>query len=185
MPVLNTERLLLRRMYRTDAEDMFEYSRQPCVTEFLTWSPHPDKKYTARYLSYLQRRYDEGSFYDWGLIFRRDAKMIGTCGFTSFSEENNSAECGYVLNPAYWGRGIAAEALFEVMGFGFDVLGLHRIECRFMIGNERSRRVAEKVGMQFEGYRRDALLCGNDYKTVGVSAILEDEYRRVRAARRR
>lgn len=177
MPVLNTERLLMRRMYRTDADDMFEYSRLPCVTEYLTWSPHPDRRYTARYLSYLQRRYDEGAFYDWGLILRQNAKLIGTCGFTRFSEDNNSAECGYVLNPAYWGYGLAAEALSEVMRFGFDVLGLHRIECRFMIGNERSRRVTEKVGMKFEGYSRDALYCGEEYKTVGTSAILEDEYR--------
>lgn len=167
---------MLRRMYRSDADDMYEYSRQPLVTQYLTWDPHPDRRYTAKYLSYLSGRYDEGTFYDWGVVLRDERKLIGTCGFTRFSEENNSAECGYVLNPAYWGQGIAAEALTEVMRFGFTTLGLHRIECRYMIGNERSRRVMEKVGMSYEGTFRDALLLGAEYKTVGVCAILSDEF---------
>ena len=176
MPVLYTDRLMLRRMFRTDVDDMFEYSKLTSVTRFLTWTPHPDKRYTARYLSYLSHKYDEGTFYDWGVVYRPDAKMIGTCGFTRFSEENNSAECGYVLNPAYWGRGIAAEALFEVMRFGFLRLGLHRIECRYMIGNDRSRRVMEKVGMTYEGTYRDSLLLGDEYKTVGVCAIIDSDF---------
>lgn len=179
IPILHTGRLVLRRMYRTDASDMFEYSRLPEVTRYLTWTPHPDRHYTARYLNYLSGQYDEGEFYDWGVVMRREMKMIGTCGFTRFSWDNNSAECGYVLNPAYWGRGIAAEALFEVMRFGFQTLGLHRIECRYMIGNDRSRRVMEKVGMTYEGTHRDSLLLGNEYKTVGVCAILEDDFRRI------
>ena len=177
MPILHTNRLMLRRMTKSDADDMYEYSCRPEVTQYLTWSPHPDKRFTVRYLSYLSTRYAEGSFYDWGVILRDERKMIGTCGFTRFSEDNNSAECGYVLNPDYWGRGIAPEALREVMRFGFNTLHLHRIECRYMIGNDRSRRVMEKVGMSYEGTHRDALLLGREYKTVGVCAILADEFR--------
>ena len=176
IPILHTRRLMLRRMTRADADDMYEYSCRPEVTKYLTWDPHPDKRYTARYLSYLSQRYAEGTFYDWGVVMRDERKLIGTCGFTRFSEENNSAECGYVLNPDYWGRGIAPEALCEVMRFGFGTLHLHRIECRYMIGKERSRRVMEKVGMTYEGTHRDALLLGREYKTVGVCAILADEF---------
>ncbi len=177
MPVLHTRRLMLRRMCRADADDMFEYSCMPETTRYLTWDPHPDRRYTARYLSYLATKYSEGSFFDWGVVLRSEKKLIGTCGFTRFSEENDSAECGYVINPRYWGYGFAPEALTEVMRFGFSTLGLHRIECRYMIGNEKSRRVMEKVGMRYEGTFRESMLIDGEYKTIGVCSILRDEFR--------
>ncbi len=176
IPTLETERLILRKMKRSDAKDVFEYSKNPKVTEYLLWMPHPSLGYTARYLTYLQDRYAVGKFYDWALVDKATGKMIGTCGFTCFHGEHNSAECGYVLNPDYWGRGLAAEALYRVMDFGFMTLGLHRIECRYMAGNDRSRRVMEKVGMTYEGMMRDLMLVGKEYKTVGVCAILADEF---------
>jgi ribosomal-protein-alanine N-acetyltransferase len=66
--------------------------------------------------------------------------MVGTCGFTSFNCSSDSAEVGYVLNPEYWGKGIATEALTKVLEFGFDQLKLHRIEAKFIKENERSRQ---------------------------------------------
>ena len=102
--------------------------------------------------------------------------MIGTCGFTSFSYDHNSAEIGYVLNPAYWGQGIAAEAVRAVLDVGFIKLNLHRIEARFMMGNDRSRRVMEKSGMTFEGFQRDAMYVLDEYRTIGICAILFSEY---------
>lgn len=176
IPTLYTKRLVLRRMLKSDADDMYEYSKNPEVTKYLLWLPHPNVKYTARYLSYLSGRYRDGAFYDWAITDRETGKMIGTCGFTRFFEDHNSAECGYVLNPSFWGRGIAAEALLAVMKFGFMTLGLHRIECRYMIGNDRSRRVMEKVGMTYEGTMRDAVLAGDVYKTVGICSILSNEF---------
>ena len=63
-----------------------------------------------------------------------------------------------------------------VLAFGFERLALHRIEARFMEGNEASLRVMEKVGMHFEGYRREAMLVKGTYRTIGYSSILRHEY---------
>ena len=65
IPILETERTVLRRMKVTDTVDMFEYACQPCVTEYLLWNPHRDKDYTMRYLQYVQTKYRVGDFYDW------------------------------------------------------------------------------------------------------------------------
>ena len=102
--------------------------------------------------------------------------MIGTCGFTSFSYDHNSGELGYVLNRNYWGQGLAVEAVRAVMEVGFLTLNLHRIEARFMQGNERSRRVMEKSGMIFEGYQREAMYILDKYRTIGTCAILFSDY---------
>jgi len=119
------------------------------------------------------------------VVYEPDCKMIGTCGFTSFNCSSDSAEVGYVLNPEYWGRGIAVEALQRILAFGFEDLGLHRIEARFIDGNDRSRRVMEKAGMNFEGILREAMLVKGNYVNVGICSILESEWKEIRGKRRK
>ena len=176
IPTLHTERLTLRRMLKRDAADMYEYASDPAVTEFLLWEPHINLKYTSRYLAFIQSKYRAGEFFDWAVIDNCESKMIGTCGFTSFDYENNSAEVGYVLNPSFWHKGIAPEALFEVIKFGFTVLKLNRIEAKYMLGNDNSRRVMEKVGMRFEGVSRDSIFVRGHYVSVGVCSVLRRDF---------
>lgn len=176
MPTLSTERLTLRKMLVGDCYDMNEYARRADVTEYLTWSPHPNVDYTKEYLAYLSHHYTLGDFYDWALILKDENKMIGTCGFTRFSFPNDSAEVGYVLNPAYRGRGLAPEALTEVLRFGFSVIGLNRIEAKYIVGNEASRRVMEKVGMRFEGVLRGGMKIKERYRDIGVCAVLAKDF---------
>ena len=176
IPTLKTDRLILRGMRVTDAEDMYRYAKREDVTRFLLWSPHPTPHYTEDYLRYLQGRYALGEFYDWAVVERDSGRMIGTCGFTRFDLPHGCGELGYVLNPEYHGRGCGTEAAEQVLRFGFETLELHRIEAKFMQGNDASRHVMEKLGMRFEGYRRDGMLVKGSYRTIGCCAILCDEY---------
>lgn len=175
-PTLETERLILRRVLKSDAEDMYDYARDSLVTEYLTWRPHPDLHYTEEYLSFLETRYAIGDFFDWAVVERESGRMIGTCGFTRFRYEDDCGEVGYVLNRSFWGKGYAPEALRAVVRFGFSQLSLERIEAKFIEGNERSFAVMRKVGMLFEGYRRSSLRVNGALRTVGMCAILRDEF---------
>ena len=170
IPTLHAARIALRPMHSIDAEDMYDYAKREEVTEFLLWSPHPSVSYTRDYLRYVEGRYALGDFYDWAIIDQESRRMIGTCGFTKINTDHDSGEIGYVLHPDFWGKGYAVEAARCVMDFGFEILGLHRIEARFMKGNERSLRVMEKLGMSFEGYHVDEIFVKGEYKTVGVCA---------------
>lgn len=176
MPVLNTERLLLRKMLQKDTNDMYEYASRADVTEYLTWSPHISPAATEEYLCSLDALYREGRFYDWALIIRESGKMIGTCGFTSFDYANNSAEIGYAMNPAFWGNGYMREAALAVMGFGFSEMLLHRIEAKYIIGNERSRKLMENCGMTYEGIHRSSMLIKGEYRDIGVCSVLYEEF---------
>ena len=177
-PQLETERLLLRAMRVSDAPDMYDYAHRPDVTRYLLWNPHPDVGYTRRYLEYLAGRYRLGQFYDWALIHKADGRMIGTCGFVRFDMPHNAAEIGYVLNPDYRGQGLMPEAAERILQFGFSVLNLHRVEAHFMIENTASRQVMEKLGMTFEGVRREAMLVKGLYRDIGTCAILASEFRK-------
>ena len=176
IPTLETDRLILRGMRVSDAEDMYDYACRPSVTQYLTWNPHTDITETREYLTYVGQRYRTGDFYDWAVVDRESGRMIGTCGFTSFSCPHDSAEIGYVLNPSFQGRGLATEAVRRVLDFGFTELGLHRIEAHFMEGNHASRRLMERVGMTFEGYARESMRIKGRFCTVGTCAVLRHEY---------
>ena len=176
IPDINTERLLLRRMRPEDCADMYEYSKCDDVTEYLLWSPHPNRIHTKKYLEYIKTRYDDGEFYDWAIELKSEGKMIGTCGFSSFDFVNNSAEVGYVINPAYQRHGYAPEALLEVMMFGFMELTLHRIEAKYMDGNDASRKVMDKLGMKYEGCARSSMFVKGKYRSIHTCAILSDEF---------
>lgn len=176
IPTIETERLLLRRMKISDYTDMYEYSCLDSVTKYLLWNSHPDARYTRDYLAYIQSQYRAGEFYDWAVVHKETNKMIGTCGFARLDFENNSAEIGYVLNPDFWRRGYATEAVKKIIDFGFHTLNLHRIEARYIVGNEVSRRVMEKCGMTYEGVHRASLFVKDSYVNVGYCAITAEEY---------
>lgn len=176
IPDLTTERLILRKIRLTDAPDMFEYSKDPDVTKYLLWDPHPNVEHTRNYIDYLQDRYRDGKYYDWAVVVRATGKMIGTCGFSALCLDHRSAEVGYVLNPAFRGQGYAGEALCAVLEFAFRRMQLNRVEARCVVENEPSERVMQKVGMQFEGIARSALFVKGSFRDIKIYSMLRDEY---------
>jgi len=174
-PVLTTERLILRPMRESDAENMFEYASDTEVTKYLLWDAHPTLKYTKDYLKFIQTKYKEGDFFDWAVIIKdergKEDGLIGTVGFASIDFANNWGEVGYVINPSYQRCGYATEAVKRVLRFAFVELEFNRVQARYIIGNDISRRVMEKSGMRFEGVQRGSLLLRGEYRDVGMCAL--------------
>jgi len=129
---------------------MYEYSGDTDVTRYLTWQPHANLIETKNYAHDLQKKYNAGKFFDWGIVFKEDGKFIGTCGLTTINLNKNSCEVGYVLAKKYWGRGLMPEALELIMDFAFTYFEFDRIEARFLEGNINSLRVMQKMGMVFD-----------------------------------
>ena len=87
--------------------------------------------------------------------------LIGTAEVRVTSSENQAGEVGYTMHPAHWGQGLATEATWLLVAFGFDELELHRIAATCRAENIGSRRVLEKNGFRLEGQLRDhKLICG-------------------------
>lgn len=178
IPTLETERLILRKMLVSDKEDIYAYSCRDDVTEYLTWTPHQSLSYTADYLRYIGQRYSVGDFFDWAVVEKKSGRVIGSCGFTRFDYPNDAGEIGYVFHPDFCGKGYATEAVREVVRFGFAALKLHRIEARYLKGNDRSCKLMERIGMRFEGERRESMLVKGAYRSVGTYSILAREYQK-------
>jgi len=95
--------------------------------------------------------------------------------YAAFERRTACAEIGYWLGEAYWGRGIATEAVGEITAYGFEHFDLIRIYAVIMEWNLASIRVIEKAGYQFEGRRRKAVT--KDGQTIDdlLYAIIRDD----------
>ena len=176
LPRLQTERLLLRPMERSDFADLYDYARREDTSRYLVWTPHPSPDYTRNYLAMIARLYRKGQFFDWAIVERQSGRMIGTCGFTKLDLQNRVGEIGYVLNPTRHGRGYATEAVMRVLEYGFFELQLNRVEGRYMVENMPSRRVMERCGLTYEGVLRQSMLIKGVYRDIGICSIVREEY---------
>ena len=175
-PVLETERLILTKISEEHAADMYEYSSDPDVTRYLTWSCHSSEKETARYIKILQKKYADGTFNDWGVIFKETGKFIGTCGYTSFDFDETTAEMGYVLAKPYWGKGLAAEAVKCAMKYAADNFGIKGFHAKHMEGNDASGRVMQKCGMKFEAMYKHSMFIKGEFKNIVVYRCTSEEF---------
>ena len=82
LPVLETERLLLRKVALTDSEDVFEFSSDPVVAHHMTWEKNSSKEETlANFLQPAIEGYEEGQCGTWAIVHKESDKVIGICSF--------------------------------------------------------------------------------------------------------
>jgi [ribosomal protein S5]-alanine N-acetyltransferase len=88
-----------------------------------------------------------------------DGEAIGAIGLVPGSDiERRSAELGYWLGAAHWGRGIATAAVHRICRYAFEDLDLLRIFATPMASNRSSKRVLEKAGFELEGVMRSCFV---------------------------
>jgi ribosomal-protein-alanine N-acetyltransferase len=179
VPVIETPRLILKKISMENLYDMNRYASLEETSRFLIWTPHLNLLETKGTIEFHMDQYKKRLPPNWGLTYKEDKRFIGTCGFTSVDEYNNSAELGYVLSPEYWGRGLMKEALRAVMKVAFLDVGFHRLTVRIMDGNVSSVKLAESVGFSYEGTARECQIIKGKYATVHTYSILEDEYEKI------
>ena len=146
MPMLQTPRLLLRSFGDDDLDRMSELFADQ---DFMRFSLGVySREQTAGFLNKVRARDRDGLPSQFGVIFREHNRLIGYCGFFSqIVDEIEDLEIGYRIDPAYWGRGIATEAVRAVRDHAFEDLHLARVMSLIHPDNAASRRVGEKNGM--------------------------------------
>ena len=175
LPRLETPRLVIRRMSMADAEDIYEYGRDPEVSRHVLWDAYRSVGEARMYLKYVQRQYRLNEPASWGIELKATGRLIGTIGFMWWNQEYRSAEVGYSLSRAYWNHGLMTEALRAVIKFGFEEMNLNRIEAQHETTNPASGRVMEKVGMKKEGVLRQRLRNKGKFVDVALYSVLRGE----------
>ncbi|MGE5607111.1 MAG: GNAT family N-acetyltransferase [Bacteroidota bacterium] len=178
IPRYETERLVMRKLTMEDAEDVFEYASNPEVSKYVTWETHRTINDSISFIKMTIEKYEHEAIGDWGLEYKANGKLIGTCGFVNWNKQHHWAGIGYVLSRDYWNRGIMTEAASVIIRHGFEKMDLNRIEAHHMIENIASGRVMQKVGMTFEGVVRGLFFARGTHHDVKLYSILKSEFLR-------
>ncbi|MDE6713702.1 MAG: GNAT family N-acetyltransferase [Lachnospiraceae bacterium] len=147
--VLSTERLTLRRWKEEDAGSLYEYAKDPEVGPIAGWPPHNNIEES---LDVIKNVFNGAECY--AICEKGSDKAIGAVelklnGHTDMTERDDECELGYWLGKPFWGRGYMPEAVRELIRRGFEDLGMTTIWCGYYDGNQKSKRVQEKVGFIF------------------------------------
>ncbi len=143
---METERLILRKWTMEDADSLFEYAKDPEVGPVAGWPPHKSidesRDVIRNVLSGVEC---------YAICEKENGKAIGTIelklnGHTDMTDRDDECELGYWLGKPFWGRGYMPEAAREVIRHGFEDIGMTKIWCGYYEGNQKSKRVQEKIG---------------------------------------
>ena len=124
----------------------------------------------------------DGTSATFAIVGNKTEALVGAISLM-IKREHRRAELGYWIALDCWNRGYATEASQRIIDFGFETLGLHRIEARHLVRNPASGRVMQKVGMQQEGVERDHVIKWDRHESLAVYSILEPEWRAQRGRR--
>jgi ribosomal-protein-alanine N-acetyltransferase len=177
LPALETSRLLIRKLRAEDAESQHEYATDQEIASLGLWlKAYESLAESQEDIAHELEGYAKGANVTWAIEYKPENKMIGRISLMPFSQRNFRAELGYAMNRNYWGKGLMTEAAQRVVDFGFQELGLNRIEAICLPENTASKRVLEKVGMKLEGIKRESTFVRGKFDDLCLYSVLKREW---------
>ena len=146
--ILETERLILRPWTEEDAEECYRYSKDPEVGPAAGWPAHGSVEESREVIRNVLMT-DE----TYAVVLKETGMPVGCIslklnGSTDMTDRDDECELGYWIGVPYWGKGLIPEASKELLRHAFEDLGMNQVWCGYYEGNEKSKRVQEKLGFR-------------------------------------
>ena len=178
-PVLETERLTLRQMKLSDAPALIGFLNDEEVlrTMLMLGTSFPmSLKDGLKAILTIRMHFLQGSHIHWLICDKSTGVPMGSIALSPISRARNSANAGFYLGSAFWGRGYMTEAFAAVLDYAFGTLSLNRVSAGHFAGNLASGRVQQKCGLQYEGTHRQAFLKDGQYIDEVMYAITKEDW---------
>ena len=150
MKILETKRLILRRLTTDDSEFILELLNDP---SFIRNIGDRNVRTIDDACSYILNgpvaSYAKNGFGLYLVLLNETNESIGMCGLIK-RDGLEDVDIGYALLPTFWSKGYAVEAARATLAYGKDVIGLKRLVAIVDPANEGSIRVLEKIGLRYE-----------------------------------
>lgn len=175
--MLETKRLILRSWEDGDAEDLYEYAKNPDVGPIAGWPAHQSPEESRDVIKNVLNGREA-----YAVCLKTDGKAIGAIelklnGHTDLTERDDECELGYWLGKPFWGQGIMPEAAEEMLRHAFEDLGMTKVWVGYYEGNAKSKRVQEKLGFRYQWKSEgvDVPLM-HEKRTGHVSSLTKDQW---------
>ena len=173
-PQLETKNFLLRQITSADSDALFEIFSDDEVTRHYDLYSYSSVDEIQQLIEFFDESFEVERSIRWGIAQKSDNRIIGTCGYVWLREFRG--EIGYELNQQYWRQGIMSEALPAILHFGYEQLGLNRIEALVMTENNASGNLLQSLGFCEEGVLREHDFFKDKFHDMRCFSLLKREF---------
>jgi ribosomal-protein-alanine N-acetyltransferase len=171
-PVIKTKRLLLRQFVDSDLEIVFKGLSHPDIIKYYGVN-YDTLEATKKQMKFFADLGNSGTGIWWAISSVDNKTFYGAGGLNNLSKEHRKAEIGFWLLPDFWGKGIMKEAMQLIYNYGFQKLGLHRIEGLVETGNTNCKRAMAKLAFIHEGTMADCEIKNGKFISLDIYAKLD------------
>jgi RimJ/RimL family protein N-acetyltransferase len=175
---LESSRLTLRRFRDADLVPLLAYRNDPEVARFQAWEL-PFRRRDALHFIREQQTVKPGTpgrWFHFAVTLRASSVLIGNCGLVVDVNGARQAEIGFSFARAWHGRGLASEAVRELVGYAFSRLGMHRLVAVTQSENTRAIALLERSGFRLEGQTVASAWSRGRWRNECLFALLEAEW---------
>jgi ribosomal-protein-alanine N-acetyltransferase len=177
IPVIEGERIKLRKIEANDADTLLQYWGDPEVVKEMNMSPFMSSNEVLEMITLLNGLAECEDTLRWGIELREEHKLIGSCGFNTWQLSGAyRAEIGYDLGKAYWRQGYMTEALGLMLSYGYETMGLNRIEALVQPTNVASSKLLTSFHFQQEGLLRQYQKIEEGFMDLYLYSLLKEEF---------
>jgi RimJ/RimL family protein N-acetyltransferase len=180
---LTTARMTLRPLAAYDADDVWEYQRLPEVLRYIPW-PERERDEAREHTEAragMRRLAADGDAIFLAMVL--DGRVIGDLMVRLASLQHARIEIGWVVHPAFHGRGLATEGADVLLDLGFGRLAAHRVVAQLDARNAASAALCERLGMRREATLLEEEFNDGEWQDTASYGMLRHEWRTLRAAR--
>lgn len=149
----------------------------PELPRYETWAHAAYSLQEAgEYVEWWRQARERGQAYYFAVEATDTGLLLGSCGLSDLLHDHRRASLGFWIRQDFTNQGFATEAARALLTWGFQKLGLNRIELEIAVGNQASRRVADKLGAVYEGTLRQRLLLPEGATDTAIYSALREEW---------
>ena len=182
LPVLSGGQVILRELRSSDAASLFALLTTAEVARFISPPPSSVEGFEG-FIAWTLRQRAAGTYACFAVTLRGFDTAIGIFQVRQTEPGFGTAEWGFAIGSPFWGTGVFQESARLVLEFAFDTIGVHRLEARAAVRNERGNRALQKAGATREGLLRRSFLRNGEYLDQVLYSIIEDDWRASREDR--